>query len=210
MQEEVRRYGRGRDDGASAHESSSGIPHLSQRCVEDRVVHARPWNEDSSKDEAMKNPRVPRYVVTLVKERSVNVEEYGRVSNAKLAADAARVVAMEQADRELFMVVTVDTKNRIIGINVVSIGSLSASVVHPRETLKMSILQNASAIILIHNHPSGDPTPSSEDRAMTARIVKAGEIMGIKVLDSIVLGDKELGYAEYFSFQEAGMIGVQE
>lgn len=153
------------------------------------------------------NPRIPRYSVTLVKERSVDLKEYSNVSNSRVAAEAARMIASEQSDRELFMVITLDTKNRIIGINVVSIGSLAASVVHPRETLKMAILQNAAAIIMVHNHPSGDPSPSREDIEVTQRMESAGKIVGIKVLDHIVLGDTELGFPPYYSFADSGHMG---
>jgi DNA repair protein RadC len=92
------------------------------------------------------------------------------------------------ADREHFVVVLLDRKNQVIGMNTVSIGSLTASIVHPRETFKAAILSNAAAIICGHNHPSGDPQPSQEDRVLTARLVEAGKLLGISVLDHIILG----------------------
>ncbi|MDF0673238.1 MAG: JAB domain-containing protein [Nitrospira sp.] len=92
-------------------------------------------------------------------------------------------------DREHFAVVSLTAKNKPIGFHVVSVGSLTLSVVHPREVFKAAILQNAAAVILAHNHPSGDPTPSSEDKFLTGRLVEAGDILGIRVLDHIVFGD---------------------
>lgn len=80
-----------------------------------------------------------------------------------------------------------DTQNRVIGINTVSIGILDSSLVHPREVYKPAIIANASAsIILAHNHPSGDPMPSHEDRRVTERLVQAGKILGIEVLDDVI------------------------
>ena len=83
-----------------------------------------------------------------------------------------------------------NTKNHIIGIKDVSIGSLTASVVHPREVFETAIMHHAAAMILIHNHPSGDPSPSREDISVTERLVKAGKVMDIPVLDHIILGDE--------------------
>ena len=102
---------------------------------------------------------------------------------------AAKFFEDMNSDREVFSVILLDVKNRVIGINVVSIGSLSASVVHPREVFKAAILANAASIILTHNHPSGDPAPSKEDISITARLVQAGRLMDIPVLDHIIIGD---------------------
>src|SRR5437899_11123120 len=87
------------------------------------------------------------------------------------------------------MVAMLDQKNKVIGINTVSMGSLTASVVHPREVFKIAILANCASIILGHNHPSSDPTPSKEDRALTARLVEAGKLLGISVIDHVIIGD---------------------
>src|SRR6266851_6930810 len=99
------------------------------------------------------------------------------------------------------VVILLDRKNAPIGINTVSIGSLTASVVHMRETFKAAILANAAAILCGHNHISGDPEPSREDRALTQRLVKAGTLLGIPVVDHVVLGD---GTLAYFSFADHG------
>src|SRR5207245_8530671 len=94
-------------------------------------------------------------------------------------------------DREQFLVCCLDAKHAIIGVNVVSIGSLTLSIVHPREVFKPAILLNASAIICAHNHPSGDPSPSPEDRQLTVRLRQASEMLGITLLDHIVLADDQ-------------------
>jgi len=101
------------------------------------------------------------------------------------------------------VVILLDRKNAPIGINTVSIGSLTASVVHMRETFKAAILANAAALLCGHNHPSGDPEPSREDRALTQRLVEAGKLLGIDMLDHIVLGD---GNTAYFSFADQGLL----
>lgn len=94
-----------------------------------------------------------------------------------------------------------NTKNRVLAIKTVSIGDLSSSIVHPREVFKDAVVASAASIIVAHNHPSGDPTPSSEDVAVTKRLIQAGEIMGIDLLDHIVLGD-----GVFVSLKERGLI----
>ena len=91
--------------------------------------------------------------------------------------------------QEHFVVMLLNTKNGVIAMPEVSSGSLTASVVHPREVFKFALRYSAAAMILLHNHPSGDPSPSREDIAVTERMVKAGKIMDIPVLDHVVLGD---------------------
>ena len=92
------------------------------------------------------------------------------------------------AHREEFHIVCLDTKNQVIDCHQISVGTLDASLVHPREVFRPAIKDAASSIILLHNHPSGDPTPSREDHAVTRRLEEAGGIVGIDVLDHIVLG----------------------
>ena len=100
--------------------------------------------------------------------------------------------------KEYFIVLHLDGKNRIIAVDVSSIGSLNQSIVHPREIYKTALLSSAAAIICIHNHPTGDSTPSSEDLEVTRRLKEAGQLLGIKVLDHIIVGDN------YYSFVENG------
>lgn len=89
----------------------------------------------------------------------------------------------------MFEVLLLDTKGNIISSENISVGDLCSSVVHPRETFKSAIKRSAAAIIFVHNHPSGDPTPSNEDIAITKRLIEAGNILGISVLDHIIIGD---------------------
>jgi DNA repair protein RadC len=103
--------------------------------------------------------------------------------------------------KEHFLALHLDCKNRIVCLDRVSVGSLNQSVVSVREVLKSVLLSSAAAIILIHNHPSGDPTPSTEDMTITRRLKEAGELLGIPVLDHIIIGD-----GEYVSFAERGYL----
>lgn len=117
--------------------------------------------------------------------------------------DAADLVRndLARADKEYFMVIMLNTKHRVIGKKVISIGHLSGSLVHPRELFKEVIRRSSAAVIVVHNHPSGDPTPSREDIGVTKRLVEAGELLGIQVLDHIVVGDNC-----YVSFREQGLL----
>ena len=99
--------------------------------------------------------------------------------------------------KEHFLVVLLNSKNKVLEIKQISEGSLNSSVVHPREVFAPAVLHHAAAILTAHNHPSGDPTPSKEDKDLTNTLVQAGKYMGIPVLDHIIIGD-----ARYFSFKE--------
>ncbi len=103
--------------------------------------------------------------------------------------------------REHFAVMLLDTKNHVLGMPTVSVGSLSASIVHPREVFRVAIQQAAASIILLHNHPSGDPSPSQEDIAVTEQLIKVGKIMDLPVLDHIIIGDNK-----FISLKEQGMV----
>ena len=91
-------------------------------------------------------------------------------------------------DREKFVVVLLDAKHRLIGVNTVSIGSLTASIAHPREVFRPAVLLPTAAVVLVHNHPSGDPSPSGEDIELTKRLREVGELLGIRVLDHVRTG----------------------
>jgi DNA repair protein RadC len=144
--------------------------------------------------------RVPRYSVALVREGNVTLDDYPRFANSAQCWRYFRPI-FQDFDREHFAVVTLDAKNRMIGFQVVSVGSLSDSIVIPRETMKAAILQSAAAVICLHNHPSGDSAPSREDRACTERLARAFGLVGIRLLDHIVIG-----LDDYFSFADAGII----
>ena len=105
--------------------------------------------------------------------------------------DAAQILCryLENEDREHFVTLMLDVKNRVIGIHTVSIGNLNSAIVSPREVFKAAILANAASIIVGHNHPSGDVTPSPEDIEITEVLKKAGKLLGIEVLDHIIVGE---------------------
>ncbi|ANE47167.1 hypothetical protein SY83_13830 [Paenibacillus swuensis] len=103
--------------------------------------------------------------------------------------------------KEHFVVLFLNTKNHIIGQETLSMGSLNASIVHPREVFRAAIQRSSASLICVHNHPSGDPTPSPEDIAMTRRLIEAGEIVGIDVLDHIIIGD-----LRYVSLKQQGLL----
>lgn len=104
---------------------------------------------------------------------------------------------------EVFIMITVDTKNKVTGIFEVARGHLSACLVHPREVFKRALLMNASRIFVAHNHPSGDVTPSRDDTAITKRLKDAGEVLGVSLLDSLIIGDTP---EKYYSFAEAELL----
>lgn len=146
------------------------------------------------------NYSVPIFRVALVRESEVNVSARPKMSNSMAVEEIARTM-LKDTDREQFIVFMLNGKNRVIGANVVSVGSLNASLVHPREVFKPAILQNAAALILVHNHPSGDPEPSAEDRQITLRLCDCGDLFGIKIIDHIILGEHTR-----FSFLDSGLM----
>lgn len=111
------------------------------------------------------------------------------------------VLELQDESIEKFGIINLDVKNRINGIHMLSTGVLDATIVHPREVFKAAMLNNSSSIILFHNHPSGDPTPSAEDVKMTKRLKEVGELIGITVIDHIIVGD-----FRYISLKEIGMM----
>ena len=108
------------------------------------------------------------------------------------------------ASVEQFGVVMLDTKHRLIRVKVVAIGSLDAAIVYPREVFREATAASAAAVVLFHNHPSGDPTPSSDDLLLTRRMLRAGDIMGIDVIDHLILADQR-----YYSLAEAGKLAAR-
>jgi len=138
------------------------------------------------------------------------VEEAPLISSEEMSTpgDAVRIVCrfLEEMDREYFCIVNLQSDTRPICMNVVSIGTLSCSVVHPREVFKSAILANAASIILIHNHPSGRLSPSNEDLEITKRLQQAGTIIGIQVVDHVIAGHS----GDYFSFREHGILQENE
>ena len=125
--------------------------------------------------------------------------------------EQAAAVLRERArvlQKEIFWALMLDAKNRLIGEpQKISEGTLTSSLVHPRELFKKAVEYSCASIILAHNHPSGDPSPSSEDIKITKQLIQAGEVMGIKVLDHIVLGHRRPHIeSDFFSLREAGLV----
>ena len=116
-------------------------------------------------------------------------------------ADVYDLLGMELGcqDREQFVVVLLDVRHRVLRVHPVSIGELDRTPVHPREVFKPAIRLSSAAVILAHNHPSGDPTPSPDDREVTRRLVEAGQLLGIEVLDHVIIGR-----GRYASLKEMG------
>ena len=138
------------------------------------------------------------YELRLIRERRTGYGPSRMITNSNAVYAAFRERA-ERRDREEFLILPVDSKNKPLGFHVVSVGSLSASLVHPREVFKVAILANAAAVIAVHNHPSGDPRPSAEDRALTRKLKAAGEILGIALLDHVIIGAES-----FHSFADSG------
>jgi DNA repair protein RadC len=144
---------------------------------------------------------VPGFRVALVREPGWRLAER---PSRKTPAEAARVLSeyIGETDREVFVVALLTIRHRLIGAHTVSVGCLTSSIVHPREVLKPAILASAACLVLAHNHPSGCPEPSPEDVALTRRLVAAGQLLGIEVLDHVVLGEAGC----YVSLKERGVL----
>lgn len=114
-----------------------------------------------------------------------------RKASIKSPDDVAALLMdqMRYLKKEHFKLIELDTKNKVISIDDISVGTLDSSIVHPREVFLNAIKHSSASVILVHNHPSGDPKPSQEDIATTKRLVQAGEILGISVLDHVIIGD---------------------
>ena len=141
--------------------------------------------------------------------------ELGRRTLVRAAAERPRLTTPRELASHLlpqygagvveqFGIVMLDTKHRVIRIKIVSSGSLDSTVVHPREVFREATSASAAAIVLFHNHPSGDPTPSPDDLVLTTRMVNAGDIMGIDVVDHLILADQK-----YFSLVESGRMSAR-
>lgn len=137
--------------------------------------------------------------VRLVRESTVSYEPR-QLTGSKHAYQLFRQL-LENLDREAVWVACVNTKSEVNCLSQVSLGSLDSSSANPREVFKVAILSNAAAIIIAHNHPSGDPTPSPEDHRFTQLLKEAGTMMGMKLLDHLILGE-----GSYYSFADSGTL----
>ena len=144
---------------------------------------------------------VPMYTTRLVRETHFTFPQREQVSSPE---DVAAVLQhyFEDKDREEFIVVFLDQAHTMIGMAQISVGGLAASIVEPRQVFKTAILANAAAIILAHQHPSGNPEPSREDIRITRQLVEAGKFMGIPVHDHLIIAEDR-----YVSLAERGLLG---
>ena len=126
------------------------------------------------------------------------------LNNSKEAYEYIRQ-GLENKDREFFVAILLNRKNVPLGVNLVSVGSLSATTVHPREVYKPAILASAAALIVAHNHPSGDPKPSLEDEKLTRNLAEAGQILDIELLDHIIVGSDS-----FYSFRDEGVLPLDK
>jgi len=139
--------------------------------------------------------------VELGKRISVSIEKDKLKISSPMDVANLMIEEMKYFKKEYFKIIMLDTKNQVISIEDISMGSLNASIVHPREVFIGAIKRSSASIILVHNHPSGDPTPSKEDINITKRLSEAGDILGIKILDHLIVAE-----SKYVSLKEKGLI----
>ena len=146
-------------------------------------------------------PSIQLYRLQLVRDRALVFDPVTDPNQAQTVVRSITEALLKGLDREAGIVIALDSRNRPIGGHVVSMGTLSASLIHPREVFKFGILANAASLIFAHNHPSGDPSPSQDDIDMSRRLVRAGRIVGIEVLDSLITG-----HGTFLSLKERQLI----
>ena len=148
-----------------------------------------------------------KYELDIVKIRLVKEPSWYSEVPLQESADVAKLMSEKLADcdREIFCILNLATDGKVINMNVVSMGTLNAAIISPREVFKSSILSNAASIIAVHNHPSGNVFPSKHDKYTTQRLREAGELLDIELLDHIIIGGNK---GEYFSFQEEDLLNV--
>lgn len=144
---------------------------------------------------------IPGFRIALVREPGVKLAERPQIHVASAAAPLLAEYIGE-TDREVFAVALLTVRHRVLGLHTVSVGCLTSSLVHPREVFKPAILAGSAALLLAHNHPSGDPEPSAEDLALTRRLAAAGQLLGIEILDHLVLGEA----GRFVSLRERGVL----
>lgn len=143
---------------------------------------------------------LPIFTTKLVRERDFSFTERDQVTTPQEVAVILQDYFIDR-DREEFVVCLLDTANRLIGLSVASVGGLAASIVEPRQVFKVAVLANAAAVIVAHNHPSGNPEPSREDCRITQQLVEAGQLMGIPIHDHLIITSDG-----YTSLAERGLL----
>jgi len=145
--------------------------------------------------------RLKTFQVQFVGEPQQYPEDSSCRSSEQVASVARGIYQTLDADKEHFLLLVLNNKNRVNGFKVISTGTLTASLVHPREVWRSALHLCAAAVVFVHNHPSGDPAPSPEDQEITRRLKETGEVLGIRVLDHVVLGSDR-----FFSFNDRGLL----
>ena len=162
----------------------------------------------NSGPEELESLGIPRYKIEQIKAYreiarrlyEAKVHKGVRITSPEVVYDLLKNKQLHQ-EVETFSVVLLDTKNQVIDIVEISKGTINQAIVHPRDVFKLAIRRNCNSIVISHPHPSGDPTPSSEDISVTKRLVDAGDIIGIKVVDHVIIGN-----GSYVSLKELGEI----
>lgn len=165
------------------------------------LVHAS--TEEIKSQKGMGLAKAAQVKAALELARRLSRQSLGPRPVIKSPLDAAQLLMgeMSNLDREHFRVINLNTKNQVIAIDTVSIGHLNASLVHPREVFKIPIKRSAASLILVHNHPSGDLSPSKEDLKVTQRLIEAGSILGVDVVDHLIFG-----HNNFLSMREKGYV----
>lgn len=157
---------------------------------------------DFKQIEGVTNSIAERLEAAIALAKKLAQAELPEMYKIRTPEDAAKYLQwMRHEEQEKFVVLYLNTKNQVIGEKVVFVGSLTASIVHPREIFKEGIKRSSANMIAAHSHPSGDPTPSREDVDFTKRLAECGKLLGIELLDHIIIGD-----GKYFSMKEKGYI----
>ena len=134
---------------------------------------------------------VQKYSLRVVKENGGRYDLDKKITTPDSAIKTfVEVLDLDKRSEEVFAMLTVDTQSQLTGVFEVSVGNLNSSLISPREVFKRAILNNAYSVLLAHNHPSGIPQPSQDDIQITERLVEAGELLGIEVLDHLIVGSK--------------------
>ncbi|OGV68090.1 MAG: hypothetical protein A2283_18810 [Lentisphaerae bacterium RIFOXYA12_FULL_48_11] len=134
------------------------------------------------------------------------VRETGTKPRIRTPEDSAKACAdMQNLAQESFQVLLLNSKNYLLNRQMVSLGLVDASLVHPREVFRQAIVENSAALVCVHNHPSGDSTPSAEDIRITRQLIEAGRIIDIKILDHVIIGRPSENNKGYTSMRESGL-----
>lgn len=172
------------------------LEHAEKYGISDLLINAESL---ASSEEQQERYKALQHLVATAPTFTIDREESSSPDNA---AKLAYAYLGKHAHKEQFLLLSLDTRNRLICIDTISQGSLSSAVIHAHDLFRVAIANNASSVILCHNHPSGDPQPSQADIQATERLVKGAALLGISILDHIILGDS----GRYYSFKENGLM----